>query len=301
MRPTALFCLVIAALLVSGVGCEDTTANNARESVATAQAAPATPDGRADAAPAGTTEPEPVADDGKPINLKGYINVSSGCQDATVTLLEKYADEHERVELELIDFGKPEGSRKWRADGYSCMAILINGHKTVTFGPKDDRRILTMTYPPGFMWTLKDLETALQGALDGSIYYGKEPGAKPVETPSATLRITSREAKLGGKTVGEVLINGKVALRMRTSYDDLPPLQRAERAAARLKRGVARGFTPTMLRVVERGDEVLLVAADKVICTADKPQADGAGTTPKGLAQAWVASLKKALTAALSS
>jgi hypothetical protein len=288
--------LAVATLLAATLGCRPSTTRTSSSATVSAQALPQGE--RAVESPATTPSAEPVAST-KPIPVKGYINVSSGCQQQTVDLLKRMAAQNSRLQLQLIDFGQAEGSRRWRADGYNCMTIVINGYQTVTYGPPGKRLIVTFHYPPGFEWSLPDLEGALKAALDGSIYYGEEAGATRVESRLPTLRITSRESILGGKKVGEVLVNGQVAVRLRTTFDGLPPLQRAEQAVSRLKRAIAQpGFQPSSIRVDQVTDGTALVANDKVIAIADPPQAKLLNTTPAKLAQAWVASLKKALATA---
>lgn len=276
---------IVVILLGTALGCRQSTTQ--------------TPRGEALAASA-SSQIGPAASE-KPVPVKAYINVSSGCQDETVALLKRLAAQNPRLQLELIDFGQPEGSRRWRADGFNCMTILINGHATVTYGPPGKRQIVTFQFPPGFQWVLADLEGAIRAALDGTIYYGEEEGATKVESRMPTLRITARETLLNGKKVGEVVVNGQVAVRLRTSFDGLPPLQRAEQAAARLKRAIATpGFHPSSIRVEKVTDGIALVANDKVLCIADEAQAQMLKTTPTKLAQSWAAALKKALTAAAS-
>jgi len=286
----------IVALLTGVFGCRTSTTQTPSDGAFAAEAS-RRPEPAVEM-PTGTSAGEPVASN-KPIAVKGYINVSSGCQQVTVDLLKRMAAQNSRLQLELIDFGQAEGSRRWRADGFSCMTILINGHSTVTFGPRGSRQVVTFHYPPGFQWTVQDLEGALKAALDGTIYYGEEAGATKVESRLPTLRITSREGVINGRKVGEVLVNGQVAVRLRTTFDGLPPLQRAEQAAARLKRAMAvPGFQPSSIRVDTVTDGVALIAGDKVLCIADPPQAKLLNTTPTKLAQGWDASLTKALATA---
>jgi hypothetical protein len=238
---------------------------------------------------------------GQKVKVKGYINVASGCQQPTVDLLKRMAHESDRMELELIDFGSEEGNRRWRADGYHCMTITIDGHQTVTYGQPGHRRIVTFTYPPGFQWVLSDLEAAIKDALAGKLYYGEEPGATKIESRMPTLRLTARAATLNGKSVGEVLVNGQAAIRMRTSYDGLPPLQRAEQAASRLRKAISPQFKPADIKIGElSGDRIALAIGDKIICIADEPQAKMLKLSTKRLAMSWAASLKKALMAAMS-
>ncbi|MBM3499800.1 MAG: hypothetical protein FJX74_14160 [Armatimonadetes bacterium] len=290
MRATEAVRTALIAILLGGVfGCRPSTTQTPSSEAVAAQAS------------AGAADTQPVASD-KPIPVKAYINVSSGCQEPTVDLLKRMAGQNPRLQLDLIDFGQPEGSRRWRADGFSCMTILINGHNTVTYGPRGNRQIVSFQFPPGFQWALQDLEGALKGALDGTVYYGAEAGATRVESRMPTLRITSRESVINGKKVGEVVINGQVAIRLRTTFDGLPPLQRAEQAAARLKRAIAMpGFHPSGIRVGKVTDGVALIASDKVLAIADAPQATLLNTTPEKLAQGWASALRKALAAATAS
>jgi hypothetical protein len=285
MRSFAKPWIAMAAVLLLA-GCRQSTARTPVDAAAAAQTT--------------TSAAQPVADSGPTVAIKAYINVTSGCQKVTVDLLKRLDAENERVTLDLIDFGTAEGNRRWRQDGFSCMTILLNGHKTVTFGDPGHRRIVTFQFPPGFQWIPEDLERSVKDGLAGKLYYGEEPGATKIESRAPTLRITSRESVLSGKKVGEVLVNGQVAIRLRTTYQDMPPLQRAEQAVGRLKRLLAAGsFTPGQLRVTKAGSEVVLAAADKVICVADAPQAKLLGTTPTELAKNWGMSLKKALVTAM--
>jgi len=288
--------IVVLALVVAVLGCQHSTTQT--PSGATAAAQPISRPAQATETPTSTPQPEPVAG-GQTIPIKAYINVSSGCQQDTVDLLQRMAGQNARIKLELIDFGQAAGSRRWRGDGYSCMTILLNGHSTVTYGPRNKRQIVTFQYPPGFQWALPDLEGAIKAALDGTIYYGEEPSATKIESRLPTLRITSRETLLNGKKVGELVINGEVAIRFRTSFDNLPPLQRAEQAAARLKRAIAApGFKPSSIGVEKVTDGIGVIANSKVICIADESQAKLLSTTPTKLAQGWASSLKKALVSA---
>ena len=54
------------------------------------------------------------------------------------------------------------------------------------------------------------------------------------DTVMAGESIGVRQARIGGREVGEVLINGQVVLRVRTSAGGLSPFQRAAIIAGRL-------------------------------------------------------------------
>ncbi len=298
MRLTcAALMLVLSLMLTCSAGSQRITAQSPPDP----SAAPTLPLGVAlDPTDPANTAPEPVAA-GEKIKVKGYINVSSGCQQPTVDLLKKTAREHERLDLELIDFGAEEGFRRWREAGLTCMTITINGHQTVTFGEQGHRRIVTFSYPPGFQWLLPDLEAALKDAVAGKLYYAEEPGATKIRSRIPTLRFTAREGTINGVKVGEVLVNGQVATRLRTTYEDLPPLQRAERAALRLRNALTAGFKPADIRSAKLEDgRMVLAVKQQVICIADEAQARMLKTTPTALAKGWASWLKKALTAAMA-
>jgi len=289
MRPCRLEgvisgCLLLAAFIVLGCAPKGGTA--------TAQGSPP-----GSATPA--VAAEPVQAQQHDVKLKAYINVSSGCQQDTVDQLKRW-DQNPKVTLELVDFGTPEGQRRWRDDGFSCMTILINGHHKVTIGERGHRRVVDFTMPPGFNWLPEDLDQAVQQALDGRIFYGQEQGATEAPRQAPQIRIEALEGQANGREIGKVLIGQNVAIRFSTTYQELSPFRRAERAVARLKRALINGLTPAQLRAEKRDGVWTVMAGAEALAVANTEQAQREGTTVDALAQGWAGQVKHALAVAAS-
>lgn len=94
-----------------------------------------------------------------------------------------------------------------------------------------------------------------------------------------------------------VVVNGRVALRMRISAGGLAPAERAAIIAERLRRLIEQGLRPEELRVARVGGEAAIVARDRLVVTADTAHARLNRTTPILLARLW----RELLVAALSS
>jgi hypothetical protein len=108
---------------------------------------------------------------GRPVlRLLAYINVSSGCQQATVDLLNSFPTKYPGVAVELVDFGDGgEGTRRWEAAGLRCMTLQLNGHAIVKYPVNGAEKIMAFQMPAGFYWTHEDLEQAVQAALAGKL------------------------------------------------------------------------------------------------------------------------------------
>ncbi len=241
-----------------------------------------------------------VAPQPEPTRVTAYINVTSGCQQETVDLLRKFAEEHPNsIKLELVDFGSPNGMDRWRADGYDCMAITFDGSSTVTFGPPEDRRAAKFHFPPGFQWEVDDLKAALESLAEGTLEAGVAPGAKVREAVVAKLKVGTQEVTEKGKQVVQVTLDGKPVLSFATSLAGDAPSKRAEEAAAAFKRAMDTGLGPADIQVRERDSETYLGTENEVIAVANPEEAAAADTTPKELAQQWQTAVKMALAAAV--
>lgn len=108
---------------------------------------------------------------------------------------------------------------------------------------------------------------------------------------------TSQARTMDGRQEGEVLIDGKVRLRIRSSAGGYPAPVRAEQVAARLNEALERGATWQSLRIDRVGGEVAVLAGRDLIVTADDFHARVNGTTRYGLAKIWHANLVKGLQA----
>ncbi|NLF17899.1 MAG: hypothetical protein GX595_11675 [Lentisphaerae bacterium] len=102
------------------------------------------------------------------LRLTAYINVASGCQRPTEAFLQDLARRYAgRVALEMVDFGSPEGQKRWKADGHHCMTITLDGSSQATIVTKGVEVAVSFTMPAGHLWLHEDLETAVRQRLDG--------------------------------------------------------------------------------------------------------------------------------------
>jgi len=109
--------------------------------------------------------PAPVS-----VRLLAYINVSSGCQQATVDFLRSLSAKYPSVQTELVDFGDGgAGAARWERSGLKCMAIEINGQSIVRYPVKGAVKVMAFRAPAGFYWEHEDLTAAVQAALAGTL------------------------------------------------------------------------------------------------------------------------------------
>ena len=104
------------------------------------------------------------------VRVLAYINVSSGCQQATVDFLQSLPAKYPGVQVELVDFGDGgAGAARWEQSGLKCMALEINGHSIVKFPADGAARVMAFRAPAGLYWTHEDLTAAVQAALQGEL------------------------------------------------------------------------------------------------------------------------------------
>lgn len=114
---------------------------------------------------------------------------------------------------------------------------------------------------------------------------------------SKRITASAREAYTGRQPAGEVLVNGRVALRIRGAAGGLTPVQRADRVARRLEELSSENklrAEQLQIRAVPSG--AALYAGNELIVTADRSQAAMNGVTPTRLADTWRDNLSTALT-----
>lgn len=87
-------------------------------------------------------------------------------------------------------------------------------------------------------------------------------------------------ARSVGASVGEVIVNGRVVLRMREPAGGLSPLERAEVIAGRLRRLFQQGLRPHELEVAIIRGQAAIVWRDQLLVTAGGNHARINQTTP---------------------
>ena len=98
------------------------------------------------------------------MTIRAFINVSSGCQVATVDLLNALKTNHApNLSLEFIDFGdQGRGFRRWQQSGYHCLTIEINGSPLVKYPYHGKTHAVGFQMPAGLNWILSDLKSLLE-------------------------------------------------------------------------------------------------------------------------------------------
>ncbi len=110
----------------------------------------------------------------------------------------------------------------------------------------------------------------------------------------AAANVTARQAVIGGRSVGEVLVNNEVVLRIRSSAGGLTPYQRAQRVAQRLEALDDTSIRPEDITTgIVNGQEVVL-AGGELLVTADTTHARLNQIAPNLLADQWASNLRVA-------
>jgi len=124
-------------------------------------------------------------------------------------------------------------------------------------------------------------------------------GSSPAWADNGSPTVTDQAAQIGGRPVGEVLIDGTVVIRMRTDSGGFSAHERAIIIADRIRRWVSGPFSPYDL-AVRRGayGDAELRAAGQLLVTANAEEAAALDSTATGLAQAWRDNIMMALGAA---
>lgn len=126
-------------------------------------------------------------------------------------------------------------------------------------------------------------------AVCGAVYL-----ASTLPSADASPAVTAREVLLGGKSVGEVLVDNQVVFRIRTSAGGYTPYQRSLIVAERLERLMGDSFQPEDVSIgVVNGQRVVTADGD-VIITADANHARLNRTAPMTLAGTWAGRLRYA-------
>lgn len=130
----------------------------------------------------------------------------------------------------------------------------------------------------------------------GMLIYGFSRGdSRLVSTAyAASANATAKEVTIGGRHVGEVMVDGKAVLRIRTAAGGLSAYRRSEVVADRLNQLMGDSIQPEDITTgIVNGQEVVL-AGGQILVTADSTHARLNGTTPTVLARQWAANLRTA-------
>ncbi|MGC9319718.1 MAG: hypothetical protein ACP5KN_16925 [Armatimonadota bacterium] len=190
------------------------------------------------------------------------------------------------LEIETISPGAP-GQQWLQAQGPGCMALMIEGMTTVTWGRGEDRRTVSFLHPPGFSWVPEDLEAALQAAMSETLRPAEPEEAEGVRPLSA--KVDSRSIRVGDRDeeTGQLLIDNEVVLEIGQARGELAPGQRVAIAAGGLQAALECPFTPKELCIERRDGSVALLAGDHQLLTVTEADARAAGMRARRLAERW--------------
>lgn len=237
------------------------------------------------------------------VTIRAYINVSSGCQAATVDYLNglrtKYAPD---VSLEIIDFGdEGRGLKRWHQSGYRCLTIELNGSPLARFPYQGKTVAVAFRMPVGFGWTHADLEHAVQAGLRGQLQRATEAEMAASQKPTklkATVSIG--RATLQGKSYAVVLINSNQAMLIPAGSNATAAANRAAAAAAALKAWLAKPVKLSDLTISSGSNGWRVLAAGKGVITATAADGKVLGQQPQVVAETWLSGIKHALAAGAS-
>jgi len=245
---------------------------------------------------------EPPADALQPeadetVHLTAYINVASGCQDWTVTLLKELDEQYDAIDVEIIDFGMPEGAGKMAQDDVHCMALLFDGSPVVRIRGEDGQpRLVTFYFPVGFGWTHDDLRQTFAAIASGEAEILSEDEARVALAPTPVeMEVGLRETDEGV----DVLMNGQIAIAITEPGGGQTPLERAQAARDAIEEWTSEPVHPRQLRVTDTEQGWTVAANGNELVHVYPPDAAAAGVQPgKKYAAQWLDGIRCGIVAA---
>jgi hypothetical protein len=283
----AVTVLVVALLVVALAGCGKPAAPS---SAPTAQPqAPGAGAAKTGAAPA---------------RADAYINVSSGCQQPTVDLLKKLADQYSgRVDVSVTDFGTPEGADKWRAAGLSCMTIQFNGAYAVTYPQGGQDKTVIFQMPPGMLWEPIDLVSAFESLASGTLHGAIQADIDRLTAPvKVSLHARGQSVTEDGAQFGQVIVLDRAIARLYGKQGGLSPADRARAAKKALDKWTSQPISPADLSVAKGPEGWGVYGGETLILQANDGDIKGYGQggDPQMLARFWLNNLRRAVVLAVN-
>jgi len=198
------------------------------------------------------------------------------------------------VEIVDIDDAGP-GAEPWRNAGFDCVAIVINGSPTVSWGAGEDRRTVSFLHPAGFCWRHEDLREAIEAGLAGRLSPAASEEAEAVRLMAVNVRAQSVRVGDSGDETGQLMVNDRIVLEVTEPADDLAPGQRVTVAAVALGEVLEKPFTPNRLCTEEVESGVAVVAGDSQLLVATEADARVTGVGVQELAENWRLAVHDAL------
>ncbi len=244
----------------------------------------------------------PPAPPPKPQKAKvtAWVNVTSGCQQPTVDLLNQLAKQYaDTVDVETVDFGQPDGAQRWQEAGLSCMAIQFDGKAAVVFPRGGADKVVVFQMPAGFNWVHEDLTAAFSALAAGSLRAATEEEVKDLMAPRLVeLDVRAQEVRdvvTGGKAYGQLLVGDVVFARAYATVAGKSPAQRCKAAQLGLEAWLSKPILPSDLSVAQSSDGWGLYVGDQQVLLAAPEDATGQAKdlTPQVLASQWLKTLRR--------
>lgn len=237
------------------------------------------------------------------IKVTAYINVTSGCQASTVDLVNNLGmDNADLVDLEVVNFGSPEGERRWREDGLECMAILFDKgdgpSPALKFTGRDgEEKTIVFFMPAGFSWEHEDLEDAFKALKDGKLEILSEEEARK-ELDGKAAEITTSFKEDAGK--GQVLIGEEVVITVVADAAGVKAIDRAKAAEKALAEWAKEPVHPSHVQVASKDKQATLKVGEATVIEVTAEDAKIAGAKgPKDLATQWAEAIRKSVVQAV--
>jgi len=236
-----------------------------------------------------------------------WINVSSGCQQATVDLIKQLADQYkDRLDVEIVDFGQPEGLRRWQEAGLHCMTIQFNGHNAVTFPSGDRVKTIVFEMPAGMNWSHDDLIGAFAALAAGTLRPATEEELKELTAPKLVhMRVVGQEVHdvVGdGKPYAQLVINDRIIARVYGTLTGTGPSKRIKAAQLAVEKWLSQPVAPSDLSVAQSSSGWGLYAKEELILHAlpEDAAAYGKNVSPQAVAEIWLKALRLELLRSLA-
>ncbi len=138
---------------------------------------------------------------------------------------------------------------------------------------------------------IKSLTLAL--SLSAAFLVLGTASSAPLNPP--TIPITARTEAAGKKQVGAILIGGTAAVRLKTSYADIEPAERAKIAAAKLRLKISEGLRASDIRAEKQDGLWTVSAGDEPFLFVNRREARAQDSDPDTLARLWAKQIRNLL------
>lgn len=250
------------------------------------------------------TATKSAAPQGPALRIVAYINVSSGCQQDTVSLLQKLTDDSQgKLQLDLVDFGDGgPGAQRWQASGYNCMTIELNGSPHAKYTTASGPKTVSLQMPAGLVWTHEELQEAVQAGLEGKLAAVSEEEAEAAQ-PARLVKslVTTKQGTTDGKPAAQVQMDGSTVMTLRAKVRGKGPADRAKAAGAALRTWLAAPLKSSELTTRQVTDGWALMAKDRAVVVATKGDAGAVEASPEDIAATWAVAVRRQLMAAARS